>query len=162
MSELLYFAYGSNLDADQMSERCPNSEPRFRARLHDHRLDFTHWSRRWSGGAADVRPHPQGVVWGVVYRLERDHLPLLDRYEGGYDRVELDVVEDDAGRVHRAISYTVRDKQRFRPSEAYIEKMLRWGEHWSFPSSYLELVQLARTLPEGVAPRSTRSQPRPR
>ncbi len=99
MSELLYVAYGSNLDADQMRERCPGAEPRFRARLHDHRLDFTHYSRRWSGGAADVRPHASGIVWGVVSALSADHLPALDAFEGGYLRVQLEV-EDDGSLHH--------------------------------------------------------------
>ncbi len=151
MSDLLYFAYGSNLDAEQMRERCPGSSPRFRARLFDHRLDFTHYSRRWSGGAADVRPHPHGVVWGVVYALAADHLAVLDSFERGYQRIELDV-QDDATLSHRVITYTVLEKRRLRPSDAYLEKMLRWGAHWRFPADYLELVNLARSLPESAAP----------
>ncbi len=162
MSELLYFAYGSNLDADQMRERCPGAEPRFRARLHDHRLDFTHYSRRWSGGAADVRPHASGIVWGVVYALSADHLPALDAFEGGYRRVQLEV-EDDGSLHHRVTSYTVREKRLFRPSDAYLEKLLRWGRRWEFPESYLALLRLARELPRNAElARPTPPRPQPR
>ena len=34
MSRTLYFAYGSNLDAEQMRERCPASRTLFRAPRH--------------------------------------------------------------------------------------------------------------------------------
>ena len=140
MSRTLYFAYGSNLDADQLSERCPSSRGLFRAKLQHHRLDFTHFSSRWVGGAADVLPHSGSVVWGVLYELDEAELELLDRFEGGYDRIAL-WVEDDSGRSHRAVSYTVREKHSFRPTETYLGKMLRWGEHWQLPRSYLDALR---------------------
>ena len=56
MPPLLYFAYGSNLDADQMRTRCPTARAVSQARLPDHRLAFTHPSRRWRGGSADIVP----------------------------------------------------------------------------------------------------------
>ena len=47
MSRVLYFAYGSNLDPEQMASRCPSARVAFLARLADHRLDFTYFSTRW-------------------------------------------------------------------------------------------------------------------
>jgi gamma-glutamylcyclotransferase (GGCT)/AIG2-like uncharacterized protein YtfP len=143
VSRVLYFAYGSNLDADQLATRCPTSEARFRARLRDHRLDFTHFSSHWVGGAADVLPHSGDEVWGFVYEMDETDLTLLDRFEGGYDRVVLWVEADD-GRDHRTISYTVRNKHTFTPTEVYLEKMLRWGEHWELPPGYLARLRTFR------------------
>ncbi len=142
MSELLYFAYGSNLDADQMRERCPGSRMRFRARLPDHQLDFTHYSIRWSGGAADVVAAPDSQVWGVVY--ERVDFALLDRFEKGYDRVVLHVLDDD-DRVHEVTSYSVREKSRFAPSDTYVAKLLHWGRRWEFPEPYLSQLPAPRS-----------------
>lgn len=133
---LFYFAYGSNLDADQMRQRCPSARAVFRARLDHYRLDFTHPSRRWRGGAADVLPCVGDCVWGVVYELHEEDLERLDRYEGGYERVVL-YVSDDAGREHPVLSYAVREKTRLPPTRAYLDKMLRWGGAWSFPDAYL-------------------------
>lgn len=133
----LYFAYGSNLDARQMRERCPSSLPLCRARLPHHALDFTYYSTRWSGGAADVIRRPADVVWGVVYQLEAGELQLLDRYELGYERVALEVV-DDRARVHQVLSYSVREKGSFAPSDVYLQKLLSWGQRWRFPGEYLE------------------------
>lgn len=140
-----YFAYGSNLDADQMHERCPGSEPLFRARLDGYRLAFTHPSRRWQGGAADVLPHAGGHVWGIVYHLEPDDWLELDRFEGGYERIALEVI-DDAGADHPVRSYRVRNKQSLRPTRAYLDKLLRWANHWAFPEEYLATLRRFRTL----------------
>ena len=131
-----YFAYGSNLDVQQMAERCPAARPLFRARLLHHRIDFTHFSSRWRGGAADVVPHFDAMVWGIVYALDPADLILLDRYEGGYERVVLSV-RDDSDREVRVSTYTVRRKGAFRPTPVYLRKMLRSAGDWAFPPEYL-------------------------
>jgi gamma-glutamylcyclotransferase (GGCT)/AIG2-like uncharacterized protein YtfP len=138
-----YFAYGSNLDADQMRERCPSSRVIARARLDGHRLGFTHFSKRWGGGSADLIPEPDAVVWGVVYGLDADDLERLDRFEGGYERilVQLDVYPAGDEAAFEAISYQVREKQPHAPRDLYLAKMLHWGEHWELPASYLEALR---------------------
>jgi gamma-glutamylcyclotransferase (GGCT)/AIG2-like uncharacterized protein YtfP len=142
MSSVLYFAYGSNLDAEQLARRCPSSRGLYRARLPDHRLDFTHFSRRWVGGVADVLLHSGEEVWGAVYELAEADLARLDRYEAGYDRVVLRVEADD-GALHQAVSYTVTVKHFFPPTETYVERMLRGGERWKLPAQYLERLRSA-------------------
>ncbi len=133
---ILYFAYGSNLDIEQMRQRCPSSRPHVRGVLENHRIDFTHRSRRWGGGAADVVAQAEESVWGALYSLERSELELLDRFEGGYERLEIQVHAEKSGPVH-ALTYTVRIKGSFLPTREYLEKLLRWGEHWDFPEAYL-------------------------
>lgn len=135
-----YFAYGSNLDARQLEGRCPSSRGLFRARLAHHRLDFTYFSSRWVGGAADVLPHSHGEVWGAVYELDETDLARLDRFERGYDRVRLAVLDDEA-REHLVVSYTVREKRSFRPTDIYLERMLRGGERWALPEEYLDALR---------------------
>ena len=143
MSPLRYFAYGSNLDADQMRARCPSSRPLVRARLTHHRLGFTYFSTRWDGGAADVIPDSEDEVWGAVYELDERDLGLLDGFERGYDRVHLEV-RGDGGDLYRTTSYCVRSKRDFAPHRVYVEKMLSWGERWRLPPGYL--ARLRRLL----------------
>ncbi len=148
MATVLYFAYGSNLDVPQMQERCPTSKPVMRARLGDHRLDFTHLSRRWGGGAADILPEPGATVWGGLYQLDREEIERLDGFEGGYDRLEVRVLGNGASPFH-AISYTVRQKEAHPPTEAYLDRILRWGAEWGLPESYLADLLRRRTTPPG-------------
>jgi gamma-glutamylcyclotransferase (GGCT)/AIG2-like uncharacterized protein YtfP len=140
MAPRYYFAYGSNLDLEQMRERCPTARPLEPASLLHHRLDFSYYSTRWQGGAADVIPHSDAIVWGALYAMDDASLQALDRYEAGYTRVLIEV-RDAGARRHTAVSYVVSRKGSFRPSNVYLEKMLRWGQHWRFPVGYLRHLE---------------------
>ena len=143
----LYFAYGSNLDAEQMKARCPTARPLGIARLADHRLGFTHYSKRWQGGAADILPALGRSVWGLVYEMGPDDFARLDPFESGYRRIDLAL--DRAGERLTATSYTVVDKGAYAPHPVYLEKMLRWGARWKLPGDYLAALSSTRspTLP---------------
>ncbi len=146
MSTVLYFAYGSNLDEDQLQARCPSARSLFRARLRHHRLDFTHFSSRWRGGAADVVAHFGETVWGLAYELDEADLGGLDRYEGGYERVLL-TIEDDEGRALLATTYSVRSKRTFLPTRVYRDKLVQCGERWSLPPDYLTRIRTMKVVP---------------
>ena len=71
---MLYFAYGSNMDWDQMRTRCPSAAFVGIARLPDHRLAFTRFSKTRKCGVADVVPAKGQSVWGAVFSIdERDN-----------------------------------------------------------------------------------------
>ncbi len=72
----LYFAYGSNLDPEQMQWRCPDAIALGSARLDD-------WAWRIGGrGYATVSPAPGAQVWGGIWNVSDSDLARLDRYEG--------------------------------------------------------------------------------
>ena len=68
----LYFAYGSNLNLDQMARRCPDAEPVGRVRLDGYRLAF----RRTGGGYLTILPdkgnHVDGLLWKVSAQDEQE------------------------------------------------------------------------------------------
>jgi len=66
MSLTLYFAYGSNLHVGQFKRRCPGAVVVGRARLPDHQLAFTRYSRNERGGVADIVPQSGASVWGTA------------------------------------------------------------------------------------------------
>ncbi len=71
---MLYFAYGSNLNQEQMSGRCPDAKPLGKFTLENWRLVFR--------GVADIEPHEGSLLmcglWDITSRDEKN----LDRYEG--------------------------------------------------------------------------------
>jgi gamma-glutamylcyclotransferase (GGCT)/AIG2-like uncharacterized protein YtfP len=71
----LYFAYGANMDAAQMAERCPLSEMLGLARLMRHRLAVMR-----EGWLTVVRD-PSAAVHGVLWSLALSDIPALDRFE---------------------------------------------------------------------------------
>jgi len=73
-AKMLYFAYGSNLNLDQMSRRCPNADPVGGFVLQDWKLVFR--------GVADIVPEAGQSVHGGLWRITPECEAYLDRYEG--------------------------------------------------------------------------------
>ena len=151
-SIMLYFAYGSNLNWQQMNNRCPNSEFICRALLTDHRLGFTHYATEWGGGVADILWDPNRQVWGVVYRVnetDRQQLDVCEGYYGPeepneYDRICLTVLQE--GHFEKRLSviaYRVADPSEsdIPPSRGYLAKILAGAEHWKLPAEYLNVLR---------------------
>lgn len=120
MKEIEYFAYGSNMNLDQMAHRCPDAEVIGTVRLEGYRLSFAGGS-----GVATILPetgsHVDGVLWEISEADERQ----LDVYEG-FPRLygkETVTVKDKAGREHSVMAYTMnapyRDRQAM-PSIPYL------------------------------------------
>lgn len=78
----LYFAYGSNLVARQMTARCPSARVAGPAYLDGWRITFGGYSPSWQGAVADVVRSEGARVPGVLYWLDPSDLERLDSYEG--------------------------------------------------------------------------------
>lgn len=117
MKQVLYFAYGSNLDRRQMRSRCASARVEACAVLPNHALAFGGFSHRWGGAVATVVPTRGAQVEGLLYRLKPAELRLLDRHEGHpfvYERVSV-LVEDERGRRQRAQVY-LQPEAGFEPA----------------------------------------------
>ncbi len=115
MKRVMYFSYGSNLDARQMRARCANAEAEARAILPNHSLAFGGFSQRWGGAVATVVGTRGEHVEGLLYRLPHGDLVELDRHEGcplAYRRRSI-VVTDEHGRRRRAQLY-------LQPAELFV------------------------------------------
>ncbi len=120
MREIEYFAYGSNMNLDQMAYRCPESEVIGTVRLEGYRLAFAGGS-----GVATILPCPSSHVDGVLWEISEADEQRLDHYEG-FPRLygkEPVTVRDKAGAVHEVMAYTMnppyRD-ERAMPSIPYL------------------------------------------
>ena len=72
----LYFAYGSNMDPEQMSTRCPDSDFCGVAWLSSYRFRIN------SRGVATVVPEEGAVVHGALWMISTRDEGRLDKYEG--------------------------------------------------------------------------------
>jgi gamma-glutamylcyclotransferase len=153
-----YFAYGSNMDGRQMEQRCPVARFLCVARLADHRLAFTRYSRERGCGVADIIPKAGECVWGVVYELSESDLSRLDCYEGykpgshaqgnAYNREKVAVFAGGrAGEVLSAYAYVVSAKRHDAPppSQAYLRHLLCGARRWRLPESYIRCLEAVRT-----------------
>ena len=161
---MLYFAFGSNLDPDQIRERCPGYRRVGLAALHDYRLVFPLYSELWGGGGASVQLHHGDVVWGCVYDLTDDDLARLDGFEGYrgpgdqhniYERqlvtVELTRPDDDSvPRRLRAFTYVARFSNPSPPTRRYLDAILKGARHHGLPDEYVAKLGKTSVLAEST------------
>lgn len=114
MEEKYYFAYGSNMNLDQMEHRCPDAEVVGRAVLKDYRLAF----RGGLNGVASILPEQgkevQGILWKITPRCERS----LDFYEGYpnlYGKKEISV-QTAKGEVASVTVYIMNEPYQSQPA----------------------------------------------
>ena len=122
----LYFAFGSNMDDEQMARRCPGATPATMATLLDHRLVFRGPSKNRGAGVASVDPAPGPGVRGLVWNLSEEDLLTLDRREGApqwYKRATVSVATDD-GSSQEVILYRLpRDVLEMVPTDDYYDQI---------------------------------------
>ena len=117
----LYFAYGSNLNQDQMQIRCPLAKPLCRADLPGYRLVFkTH---------ADVIPDKRCRVIGAVYEITPACERALDRYEGFPNYYVKREIKTADGRM--VMFYVMTDRRGLAmPSDGYLGCIQDGYRHW--------------------------------
>lgn len=130
---MYYFAYSGNLSRQQMSERCPDSQPRFTTTLQNYRLVFAGWSRQWRGGLASIKPFRGEKVLGAIYEISDRDLRRLDKYEGypdTYDRLKVTVYRD-TGEPVEAITYIkLSQSEETKPSPEYLAAVKQGYRDW--------------------------------
>ncbi len=150
---MLYFAYGSNMNWNQMRERCPSSRFVGMAVLREHKLAFTRMSVTRGCGVSDVVAEDGAQVWGVVYEIGDIDVGKLDTSEGfrpgrdknSYDRRECLVYLDGEGQQPLTVFAYFGEPQRNPPlsNAVYKDLILAGARHWHLPEEYIrELEQI--------------------
>lgn len=123
----VYLAYGSNLNLEQMGERCPDAAVIGTTVLHDYQLLFR--GGRHSGVATIERKRGSIVpvlLWQITERCER----ALDRYEGHphlYRKKRLMVNLDGDELV--AMAYVMNEGPPLAMPDAYYYATILDGYH---------------------------------
>ncbi len=155
---MLYFGYGSNLCAIDLSSWCRERglEPVRLVRtgpgfLPDRRLAFTHRSTTRNGGVLDIPQVRGAAVAGVLFHLPSDEaIAALDRKESeghAYGRIETVALTEDGAEVP-TFTYEVVPTRRepfVPPAPAYLAAVRRGYE--SHGLAALPLDAAARGLP---------------
>ena len=151
MKQILYFAYGSNLDGRQMRARCATARVGARAVLRNHALAFGGFSVRWGGAVATLVPTPGAQVEGLLYVLQSADLRSLDRHEGcpwAYRRVRFAVI-DETGRCVCAQVYlrALPNIAPALPAPGYARVLRRAYKRLGFDASQLVTATASEVAP---------------
>ena len=131
-----YFAYGSNLSARQMAQRCPDATDPRRATLADH--DWLINER----GVATVEPFAGSEVHGVLWQVSDRDLATLDSAEGvpvRYRRDRLTVRTEDG--TSPAWVYIDHRSEPGPPRPGYLERILEGARHHGLPHRWIEFLE---------------------
>lgn len=144
-----YFAYGSNMDDEQMKRRCVDARFISVGYLPHHKLAFTQYYEPWGGGVADVIEMPDSIVWGKIYELSVEALEKLDKYEGhptDYIRTKHDIVTSNGRRYSSWVySVVIKEGDFIAPSERYMTALTKAAELAGLPQEYLAFLSKIRT-----------------
>lgn len=135
----VYAAYGSNMDADQMLDRCPHSPTRGTGWIQGWRLTFGGEEVGWEGSVATIVEDPFSQVFVLLYDVTEEDERRLDAIEmaipGVYTKIHVRVDTLD-GQV-LAWTYVLDDYEGGLPSARYLGVMADAAEKAGAPDDYV-------------------------
>jgi hypothetical protein len=152
---VILFAFGANMNPGLMAERCPEFRTIGVARVMNYRLCFPRFSRERQCATASIEPADGGAVWGVLYDIPVNDLPVLNYHEG-YDpsvpvaRNERILREVTALRIGgsdsvKAMAYfAVPDGTDALPSRAYLQSIIDGAEFHGLPKACIAALEAVR------------------
>ena len=169
---MLYFAYGSNLNARAVTDWCrhhghrpPALQGGRPAVLDNYRLGFPIFSEYWGGGIADIVYGPGKYVMGVLFDLSDAEVALLDRKVGReldsagrevgvYQRTEVKVAPLGKGQPVRAMTYQGInvDRNHIPPTRHYMDLLIHGACAHGLSTMWLSYLQSFDSQP-GRKPR---------
>jgi hypothetical protein len=158
---MLYFAYGSNLNARAVAEWCRHHGQRpvalqggRPAVLDNYRLGFPIFNEYWGGGIADIVYDPGKYVMGVLLDLSEQELALLDRKVGRrldaagreagvYRLAEVKVAPLGKGEPAKAVTYQGLDADRnhIPPTRHYMDLLIQGACAHGLSSMWVAYLQ---------------------
>ena len=135
----LYAAYGSNMDPEQMLERCPHSPAAGTGWLNGWRLTFGGEEMGWDGALAMVVPDPGSQVFVALYDLSPHDQATLDYWEsadtGLYNKIKLRISTLDGEAL--AWVYILDGYEGGLPSARYLGLIAEAAQAAGAPDDYV-------------------------
>jgi len=150
-----YFAYGSNLNQEDLDKWCKNKgycPIKFsswkRAKLKDYALVFNVYSKSRRCGVANIERKEGEVVEGVLFIITEEDLKKLDKKEGHpkkYQRHTISVRTEEGKEVKNVITYWVpkeKTTQDFiKPSKEYLNIIIEGAERYGLSKEWIDKLK---------------------
>lgn len=130
---MYYFAYGSNMDEQQMESKKVAFSNKEKAKIFGYRLTFNKKTSNGSGRATIIKGKSDDVVEGILYTINDDDIVKLDkpeRYPEHYSRIEVPVVTESGEKIP-AVTYLANSDwlaEGLLPMEGYLRTILNAKE----------------------------------
>ena len=135
----IYFAYGSNMNFEQMRTRCPGSVFLMPATLKHWRYFIN------SNGYAGIKKEDNSETLGCLWQLNETHWQALDHYEGVregcYRRSQLKVITEENKTGEIVTAYLSNDESYGVPSKHYQSGVLQGAYQVGLPVHYISKLE---------------------
>lgn len=136
----MYFAYGSNLNKEQMAKRCPGAVPIGPATLKGYNLVFNYYA------SIDETKDGRNVVHGGLWYINKIHEAKLDKYEGVSNNLyhKKQVVVCLNGYEVPALTYIMGDRPNLKdeyPNLHYLDVCLEGYRDFGLDMKYLRKIR---------------------
>lgn len=133
MKEVLYFAYGSNIDMSRLVDRVGKVEVFRTHRLYGYKLAFNACNG-WVSFANIVPATRHDFVEGVLYRMTQRQFDRLDRCEALYERQYFIVDADHIGCAYVATPYYT--EEGVWPERSYLKIIMEGCKDFGLHHAY--------------------------
>ncbi|HKK15194.1 MAG TPA: gamma-glutamylcyclotransferase family protein [Gammaproteobacteria bacterium] len=146
MSTLLYLAYGSNLHPRWLQSRVPSAEIVQKTSLDGWSLRFNKHSHTDGSAKCNILEtgNANDCVHGVVYRLKTIEKAALDRAEGGYNCVDVNL--PDLGQVMVYLARTANINNELRPYSWYRDIVIAGAILHGLPENYINRIKTVEAI----------------
>lgn len=135
-----YFAYGANMDLENMSDRCLDAIVISTCVLEGYRFIINHY------GVASIIEDHSSNVYGILWEISQEDEDFLDLFEGvkgGWytkEVINVAMIEDDT--IHEGVLvYVASNHTPGKPIEDYFQNIIRNAMEFGFPQAYVDYLQ---------------------
>lgn len=142
---MIVFAYGSNMSINRIRQRTPSVQKIAIAYVKRYRFAFNKFSTDDQSGKGNISmtENDQDVVWGVLFEINDNEIPRLDRAEGGYHRIQVTchVEEDIPLIIETYVANANRINNSLHPFDWYKEFVIRGAIENGLPQEYVNSIE---------------------
>jgi len=143
----MYFAYGSNLNLEQMAKRCPGAVPIGSATLKGYKLIFNYYA------SIENTNDNRRVVRGGLWYINKIHEAKLDRYEGVNKGLyyKKQIIIEFKGYEVSALTYIMGNRSNLEgenPTLTYLDVCIKGYKDFNLPE--INLQKLRKTIDTSI------------
>jgi hypothetical protein len=156
-----YFAYGSNMNSQAVTEWCrhyslraPGLKQGKPSILDNYRLCFPIFSEYWGGGIGDIEYDPGKYVAGALFELSEAEMKVLDTKVGRkldemdkeigiYKRIEVPISPLGKGESVQAVTYQgiTTEKYHIPPTQHYMDVVIQGAYSHGLSMMWISYLQ---------------------
>ena len=150
---MLYFAYCTLLDFNEMRKYCPSAKPTGVMQLEGFKLCFATYSLSPSEGGCSLEKAPGKIMYGVLYEVSDNEMEVLDKASGldkGYwTRTHVTLLNHKKENI-RAVTYVIPNPHgRYHPPKTYSRPILIGAKAFQLPLDYVAELERIIEYAEG-------------